>query len=298
MPFGCSGSDSLLNQTRPVAAVNGTVCTPSSAIEPAASMAASLLSTSSGGTPCGVSPIKPRITALSVAWPTPVSASEPYRAASTPTTSSNGPYSTRKRRAATIGPTVWELDGPMPILKRSNTLMSIRKSLYIGMFYILRLLVRASGSLHRLASIHIGQHVGDHLLDADLCFPAPVRVGFAVVQALRPAVGDGLAAVRLVADLEVRHHVHDGLGQLLRVKRDTCHVVRGADLDLRDRRIHQLDGGADRVWHVDHRQGRGRVQEAVITFTAQGCVENRDGVVGGAAARRRFVADDAWVADA
>ena len=27
--------------------------------------------------------------------------------------------------AARIGPTVWELDGPMPILKRSNTLTAM-----------------------------------------------------------------------------------------------------------------------------------------------------------------------------
>ena len=31
----------------------------------------------------------------------------------------------RNRRAAFIGPTVWELEGPMPILKRSKTLMAI-----------------------------------------------------------------------------------------------------------------------------------------------------------------------------
>jgi hypothetical protein len=85
----------------------------------------------SGSISCGVSPIRPRITALSVAWPTPVSASEPYRCASTPTAASSGPHSSRKRRAATIGPTVCELDGPMPILNRSNTLMSICLSLYI-----------------------------------------------------------------------------------------------------------------------------------------------------------------------
>ena len=30
-----------------------------------------------------------------------------------------------KRRAATIGPTVCELDGPMPILKMSKTLRNI-----------------------------------------------------------------------------------------------------------------------------------------------------------------------------
>ena len=30
------------------------------------------------------------------------------------------------RRAARIGPTVWELEGPIPILKRSKTLSSMR----------------------------------------------------------------------------------------------------------------------------------------------------------------------------
>jgi hypothetical protein len=32
----------------------------------------------------------------------------------------------RKARAARIGPTVWELEGPMPILKRSKMLVFMR----------------------------------------------------------------------------------------------------------------------------------------------------------------------------
>jgi hypothetical protein len=31
------------------------------------------------------------------------------------------PAFSKKRRAATIGPMVWELDGPIPILNNSNT---------------------------------------------------------------------------------------------------------------------------------------------------------------------------------
>src|SRR5476649_2958833 len=145
MPFGCSGSDSLLWNTSPLATLNGTLCTPSRLSSPAASAAASLASTSVGTTPCGVSPIRPRITALSVAWPTPVSASEPYSAACTLVTSSNGPHSIRKRRAATIGPTVWELEGPMPILNRSNTLkdMVVLRFLIIYRMYSVQLWERA-----------------------------------------------------------------------------------------------------------------------------------------------------------
>src|SRR5476649_1750256 len=129
MPFGCSASDSAMWKIRFVPRLNGTVWVPNSESSPASSAFASCESTLVGTTSCGVSPIRPRITALSVAWPMPVSASEPYSAACTPTTSSKGPHSIRKRRAATIGPTVWELDGPMPILNRSNTLIAIAENL-------------------------------------------------------------------------------------------------------------------------------------------------------------------------
>ena len=47
------------------------------------------------------------------------------------------PHSSRKRRAATIGPTVWELEGPMPILNKSNTLMSTSCLLKKLLYYLL-----------------------------------------------------------------------------------------------------------------------------------------------------------------
>ncbi len=66
------------------------------------------------------------MTALSVAWPLPVNASEPNSLASTAATRSIAPLSTSpaaKAAAAFIGPTVCEEDGPTPILKSSKTLI-------------------------------------------------------------------------------------------------------------------------------------------------------------------------------
>ena len=77
----------------------------------------------------GVSPLRPRITALSVAWPRPVKASEPNSATSTLATRSIAPVSTSpptNAPAAFIGPTVCDEDGPTPILNSSKTLIIAR----------------------------------------------------------------------------------------------------------------------------------------------------------------------------
>ena len=65
--------------------------------------------------------------ARSVPWPLPVKASEPCRLTviRRAAPAEGRQSSARKRRAATIGPTVCELDGPMPILKMSKTLRNI-----------------------------------------------------------------------------------------------------------------------------------------------------------------------------
>ena len=89
-------------------------------------------STASGSTVSGCSPERPSRTALSVACPRPVRASEPYRSARTRRTCARTPARSSartKRRAAHIGPTVCELDGPMPILNRSKTLRAMRSGL-------------------------------------------------------------------------------------------------------------------------------------------------------------------------
>ena len=70
-------------------------------------------------------PSRPSSTALSLPWPLPVAPSEPYssraRAPRAPARR-RAPGAARTARAARIGPTVCELLGPMPILKRSKTL--------------------------------------------------------------------------------------------------------------------------------------------------------------------------------
>ncbi|MNJ54825.1 hypothetical protein D3C77_502830 [compost metagenome] len=81
-----------------------------------------------GSIASGHSPIRPMITALSLPWPIPVADSEPYRRTSMRRTCSSSPRSRRpwtNNAAARIGPTVWELEGPTPILNRSNTLMAM-----------------------------------------------------------------------------------------------------------------------------------------------------------------------------
>ncbi|VXB90646.1 hypothetical protein PLANTIT3_60582 [Plantibacter sp. T3] len=79
--------------------------------------------TSAGSHPSGVSPWSPATTASGVPWPMPVAPSDPYNEHVTRSTRSSSPSSASpvaKARAARIGPTVCELDGPIPMEKRSN----------------------------------------------------------------------------------------------------------------------------------------------------------------------------------
>src|SRR4051794_25637586 len=77
----------------------------------------------------GSCPESPSRMALSLPCPLPVAPSEPYSVTLMRATFSNNPESRRRTanwRAARIGPTVCELDGPMPILNRSKTLNATR----------------------------------------------------------------------------------------------------------------------------------------------------------------------------
>lgn len=60
-------------------------------------------------------------------WPWPVAPSEPKSSARIETVWASRPSFFSRRaniRAARMGPTVWELDGPMPIENRSKTEMA------------------------------------------------------------------------------------------------------------------------------------------------------------------------------
>jgi len=77
----------------------------------------------------GSCPMSPSRMALSLPCPLPVAPSEPYRVTLTRVTRASKSRSRNRSansRAARIGPTVWELEGPMPILNRSKTLRATR----------------------------------------------------------------------------------------------------------------------------------------------------------------------------
>src|SRR3546814_19242430 len=75
-------------------------------------------SISSGSIPSGRKPASPRMTALSVACPSPVHASDPSR--SHPPRANATPFHpAAKIAAALIGPPVCDEDGPLPTLNKS-----------------------------------------------------------------------------------------------------------------------------------------------------------------------------------
>ena len=79
----------------------------------------------------GRSPSSPRITARSLPCPRPVAPSDPNSSTRTRATSASSPSSARpwaNVRAARIGPTVCDDDGPMPIEKSSKMLIATASS--------------------------------------------------------------------------------------------------------------------------------------------------------------------------
>ena len=68
---------------------------------------------------------------MSLPCPLPVAPSEPNSSTLMRAQAPLAPFATSawaNRLAATIGPTVCELDGPMPLLNRSNTLIAMAYS--------------------------------------------------------------------------------------------------------------------------------------------------------------------------
>ncbi len=127
MPFGWNGSARRRWKTRSRASSKAIRRLPSSVSAFASRIPAMRPGMVAGSMRSGASPSRPSSTALSLPWPLPVAPSEPNSSARTAWTRSSRPSSPRpcaKRSAARIGPTVCELEGPMPILNRSKTLMA------------------------------------------------------------------------------------------------------------------------------------------------------------------------------
>ena len=95
------------------------------------SASATTRATSSRVTVSTAKPVKPASTAPGVPWPTPVEPSEPNSTHSIRTTRASPPSAaspSTKARAARNGPTVCELDGPIPTLNKSRAEMNARSA--------------------------------------------------------------------------------------------------------------------------------------------------------------------------
>lgn len=94
-------------------------------------------SAATGSTRCGSCPARPSTTAFTLPWPCPVAPSEPNSSTRTDAVRARSPEARSrptKRDAARIGPTVCELDGPMPTLNMSNTEMLTVAPIHAGLW--------------------------------------------------------------------------------------------------------------------------------------------------------------------
>src|SRR3954469_17227518 len=133
MPLACSGSLSRRWNTSWVSGSRATGCLPSRRTCLAAAAAATRGATLSTSTVAGSSPSRPSSTARSLPWPRPVCPRLPNSSTLTLAVRASSPSPSSRsanRRAARIGPTVCELDGPIPILKMSNTEMCTSPRFY------------------------------------------------------------------------------------------------------------------------------------------------------------------------
>src|SRR6185437_16211702 len=175
MPFGWWASFFLRLNSRFLPRVKGISCSPSSRSVPLVAIASRRAGTASTSTVAGCSPSSPSNTALSLPCPGPVRPSEPYSATPTVATCGISPSSARPRAnipAAFIGPTVCELDGPMPTLNRSKTLMAI------GQYSKTPLSVKDYGPI--AVEQYPVLRVPGHRPGQDLCLDVPAGLGEAL----------------------------------------------------------------------------------------------------------------------
>ena len=99
------------------------LCPPSKVSVAPASRPDQAARTSSGSHVSGRRPVRPASTASGVPWPRPVEPSDPNSEHRMRRTAPRRPVARRSSanmRAARIGPTVWELEGPIPMENRSR----------------------------------------------------------------------------------------------------------------------------------------------------------------------------------
>ncbi len=142
----------------------------------------------------------------------------------------------------------------------------------------------------------MGKHVVDQGVEVVARTPSPVAASLCIVHALRPAVGNSLAKVRLVVHGEPWHAPCDGRTKLCGTEVHRCHVVAGMHAQRLLGSRHQLQGGANGVFHVHHRQAGIGAQKTRVAPVAPSRMKNINCVVGGSSARRRLPRNQSRVA--
>src|SRR5262245_56906503 len=211
MPFACSGSFSRRWKMIWLAGSNATSCSPSSFTVRCSPTFATRRGTWSTSTVAGSSPSRPRMTARSLPWPLPVKPRLPNSSIFTLAVPASWPSCASRsanRRAARIGPTVCEDDGPMPILKISKTEM-------------------CTARLEQDTGADARRPLGDVFLD--------------VLRDVLIEVLDEIADVRIGREqlrADVRAHVGD---DLVDIAEDARHVLVNVEDPVRAARHGQLD---------------------------------------------------------
>jgi len=142
------------------------------------------------------------------------------------------------------------------------------------------------------------EHILGHGVQVVVGRPAPVVAGGPIVGGGRPGIGNLLALVGLVRARKTGDVALDGGSELLGRKAhgaDVVAVTHGQRLGVGS---HEIEGGLEGIGHVHHGQARVAPEEAGVGLPIGGRREHVDGIVGDAAARRRFVAQKAGVAKA
>ena len=143
------------------------------------------------------------------------------------------------------------------------------------------------------------EHVLCHVVEVELVLPIPFLAGAAVVHEVGPRLGNRLLQrVNVIDHLEVGLVLLDGAVNHLGVEAHCRDVEAVAVHEARGVGLHQHLRGMQGVGHIHHVHVCAGLDGAGEALAADGVVVDIDGVVGGAAARRSDVGDDAREADA
>ena len=145
--------------------------------------------------------------------------------------------------------------------------------------------------------LNLRQHIASHSIHIVLLLPAPISTSMAIIERVRPRVGNGLSAIRLVVDGEVRHVLLDVLGNLSRSEGHSSDVVHTLS-QLAAISLDELQSSTQTIGHVHHGQRSIGAQEASVVVMLDSLIEDINSIICGTTARQSLVGDDSRISAA